>query len=110
MKNQISDGRDLNVLVPAGGFIAGNLYFVGNMFGVSANTNVAGDTGVLSTGHVWSLPKLNAEAWVAGAPVFWDGVNKWATIAAGALKAIGVATDPAANPSPTGNVRLNDNF
>ena len=110
MKNQVAPGKAMNVICPAGGMISGLVYVFNAMFGVSSATYGVGDTGVIYTEGVFNLPKVSAQAWVVGIPVYWDPVALAATTAAGALVKIGVATDFAANPSPTGNVRLNSSF
>lgn len=110
MKNQVGPGHALNVVAPVGGMTAGLVYIFGSMFGVSANTNLAGDTGVIWTEGVFSLPKVAAQAWTVGIPIYWDPAVGLATSVAAALVKIGVATDIAANPTSVGNVRLNPSF
>ena len=57
---------------------------------------------------VFDLPKTSAQAWTAGAPIYWDPAEAEATSAADAGNVlIGCAAAAAANPSATGRVRLN---
>ena len=110
MKNRVSPGNTQNVVAPVGGMVSGLVYFFGAMFGVSSNTNVAGDIGVIYTQGVFNLPKVSAQAWTVGVPIYWDPAALLATTVVTAAYKIGVATDAAVNPSATGNVRLNSSF
>lgn len=82
---------------------------LGSLFGVAVTDIANGAVGSFRTQGVYTLPKTSAQAWAQGALVYWDDTAKVATTsaAAGANKLIGVATSAAANPSPTGTVRLN---
>jgi predicted RecA/RadA family phage recombinase len=83
------------------------------MFGVSAVTAAAGTQIALWLVGCFTMNKNVAEAWTFGAPIYWDNTAKQCTIAAGTTPAntkIGVAVAAAANPSSTGNVRLNGVF
>jgi predicted RecA/RadA family phage recombinase len=59
---------------------------------------------------VWTMAKTSAQAWTVGARIYWDDTAKLCTTTATSNTLIGVATAIAANPSSTGNVRLNGSF
>ncbi len=59
---------------------------------------------------VFTLAKNSAEAWTVGELLYWDDPNKVVTATSTSNKLIGVAYSVAANPSSTGNVRLNNAF
>lgn len=109
MKNFVKPGHMMTVPAPAD-TLSGDLVVVGSMFGVAATSALAGADVEIKCGGVFELPKLNAQAWTVGAPVYWDPAVKTVTTAAGALAKIGVAAAAAANPSAIGRVRLNGSF
>ena len=116
MKNQIQQGDALYLTAPSpNGFVSGNGYQVGSIFGV-AGVTVPYAAGAVDNGVLWlvgcfTLPKLSAQLWAQGDAIYWDSGNSWCTNAATSnTMKIGVAMDIAANPSATGNVRLNGAF
>lgn len=111
MKNQLAKGEAINVVLTAT-ITAGSGLLVGSMFGVAPINGNSGDTIPLWVVGVFTLAKNSAEAWTVGQAIYWDNTNKVVTSAsaAGANTKIGVATAVAANPSATGNVRLNGAF
>ncbi|PZA12756.1 hypothetical protein DNX69_07650 [Rhodopseudomonas palustris] len=112
MKNYLQSGDAITVPAPAD-VKSGNGVVVGALFGIAATDAASGADVVLSTTGVYTLPKVSAQAWTRGVPVFWDAENGVATTAADDggtpatdFLAIGHAVAPAANPSATGDVRL----
>lgn len=106
MKNFLQDGRVLTVTAPSGGIISGAGLKVGDLFGVAQATAAEGkDVAIVTTG-VFSMSKVSAQAWTAGAKVYWDDTNKLATTTASGNTLIGRATAAAANPTAKGNVLL----
>jgi predicted RecA/RadA family phage recombinase len=112
MKNQIQHGDAINVPAPAGGIVSGNGYLFGNMFGIAAINGAQGDIVPLWLVGCYTLNKNAAEAWNIGDEVYWDNTAKLVTTngAAGGNTKIGIAIAGAANPSSSGNVRLNGSF
>jgi len=101
----------INVPAPTGGVVSGQGYLIGSMFGVSAVTAAAGVQIALWLVGAYTLNKNPAEAWTAGQLIYWDGTNaRCTTTSTGGNTKIGVAVATAANPSSTGNVRLNGVF
>jgi predicted RecA/RadA family phage recombinase len=109
MKNQVQKGDAVNVTLTAA-ITSGSGLLLGAMFGVAAVNGNIGDVIALWLVGVFTLNKNSAEAWTLGQAIYWDPVAKQCTVTATNNVKIGVATAPAANPSATGNVRLNGAF
>jgi predicted RecA/RadA family phage recombinase len=60
----------------------------------------------VKTRGVFELPKVSAQAWTVGAPIYWDGTAGNATTVTTSNTLIGYATEAAANPSSVGRVRI----
>lgn len=107
MKNLVQNGAVITVIAAAA-IVSGDGVKVGTLFGVAQKDAAIGESvGIVTTG-VYELPKTSAQAWTVGAAVYFNGTSGLCTTAAttGNLL-IGVAVEPAANPSGTGVVRLN---
>lgn len=86
---------------------SGDGVLVGSLFGVAQVDALNGAQVPIMTEGVHSLPKTSAQAWSEGDQVFWDDTNhRLDNTAVGKL--VGVATDPAANPSAKGSVKLHE--
>lgn len=108
MKTFIQHGDCLTVPAPAGGTNSGELYNVGAIIGVAATTEVAAALVVLKTDGVFGLPKISAQAWAIGDPIYMNATSRVLTnVSATGVVLVGLATDVAANPSATGACRLN---
>ncbi len=107
MKNFVSPGNVLTLTAPTGGAVGGLPVLVGSMVGVAAHDAAQGEeVEVHVGGGVFDLAKVSAQAWTAGAPIYWDNSGKVCTSTASTHKQIGFAAEAAANPSATGRVRL----
>lgn len=105
MKNYVQSGDVLTVTAPAA-VVSGQAFLVGSLL-VVAQTDAATATSVaVVTCGVFDLPKLSTQAWAEGARVYWDDGNSRLTTVASGNTLVGVAASAAANPSPTGRVRL----
>jgi len=80
---------------------------VGSLFGVALQTVLNGIDGEFNTKGVWTLAKTSAQAWTQGQKIYWDNSNKRCDSDSTVGMLIGVASAAAANPSSTGDVRLN---
>jgi len=104
--NYIQPGKTLTLTAPyivASG--AGAL--IGKVFGVALQALAAAASGEFTVEGVWSLAKTSAQTWAVGDVIYWDNVNKRCdNLASAGFTRIGVATAVAANPSSTGEVRL----
>lgn len=109
MKNFVQPGEVVTLTAPyvvAGG----DGLLVGSIFGVASGAAaLAADVEAKILG-VFDLKKTNAQAWTAGALIYWDNTAKEATTVPTSNKLIGTAVAAAVNPSATGRVRLNGAF
>ncbi|MDQ0315512.1 DUF2190 family protein [Amorphus orientalis] len=103
MRNYVQPGDVITV--PASADIeAGDLVVIGSLVGVAAADAKSGNHVSLKTTGIFNMPKVSAQAWTIGAPIYWDG--SVATTVSTDNDLIGVAVAVAANPSPSGQVRL----
>jgi predicted RecA/RadA family phage recombinase len=109
MKNYTQPGNTLMLTAPYD-VLSGGGALVGSIFGVSNYDVLTGEEGEFDVVGVFTLPKVNAQAWTQGALLYWDNTAKLATTVASGNKLIGTAAVVAANPSATGSVRLNGAF
>ncbi|RNF35393.1 DUF2190 family protein [Paracoccus methylarcula] len=105
MKNYIQPGENLT-LTMAAAVTSGDGVLVGSIFGVAQGDAAVGDAVVLVRRGVFNLPKVSAEAWSAGDPVYWDDTAKSLTSVATGNQLVGAAVEDAANPSAIGVVLL----
>ncbi|MBR9840213.1 MAG: DUF2190 family protein [Rhodobacteraceae bacterium] len=105
MKNYIQPGETLTVTAPYDR-AAGEAMLVGTLVGVAQEDVVAGDPVVMVRRGVFEHAKTSAQAWTAGAKLYWDDTNKVFTTTATSNVLCGAAVEVAANPSATGIVLL----
>jgi len=106
MKSYIQNGHSLT-LTPAIAVASG----VGNLFGAAlfgvAVADVAANTpGAFVATGVVEIGKTSALAIAVGDRLFWDAANKVVNKTAVGQQCVGVATEVAANPSPTVKMAL----
>jgi predicted RecA/RadA family phage recombinase len=104
VKNYIAEGDTLTIT--AGSAISsGSGVLVGSVFGVAA-TDIAGSAeGPINLTGIYDLPKTAAQAWTAGALIYWSGTA--CTNVASTNKLIGIATRAQLAADTIGRVRLN---
>lgn len=105
MKNYIQPGKTITVPAPAD-VKSGDLVVVGDLFGVAEFSAAVGDPVEIATEGVFELPKVAAQAWTVGAKIYYVAADKQLSSTAGSNLFIGHATEPVANPSGSGAVRL----
>lgn len=105
-KNYIQPGSVVTVAAPAD-VTSGTGVLIGKLFGVATHDAKSGEPLEIKTDGVWEMAKTSAQAWAT------VGLDIYAT-AAGLLTTsatdnvlVGKNLAVAANPSPTGTVRLN---
>jgi len=109
MKNFLQPGESLTLTAPYT-VTSGSGMLVGSIFGVaSVDVAVGVDSEIVMEG-VFTLAKVSAQAWTQGQLIYWDDTAKLCTTVVATNKLIGTATAIAANPTSTGNVRLNNAF
>ena len=109
MKNFIQRGEIITLAAPYD-VASGAGLLVGAIFGVATSAALSGAAVEVAVCGVFELPKTSAQAWAAGAKVYWDDSAKVVTTVSTDNVFIGVAVAAAANPSSTGLVRLNGAF
>jgi predicted RecA/RadA family phage recombinase len=109
MKNYIARGELLTLTAPYA-VAAGAGLKVGSIVGIATSAaDNATAVEVLLAGVV-EVAKVSAQAWTAGALVYWDDAAKLFTTTSSGNTLAGVAAADAANPTATGRVRLNGSF
>lgn len=104
--NYIQPGEHVTVVSP--GTVAGQMYKVGSIIGVAQTTTDSGQNVVLSVIGVYEVPKVSAQAWAVGDPVYFVTASRNLTnVSATGHFLVGVATEVAANPTSVGRARLN---
>lgn len=104
--NFVQPGNTVTLLAPAD-VLSGKGVLVGTLFGIAQYDALSGAEVEVDLAGVWDIAKVSAQAWSAGAAIYWDNSAKLATTTAGSNTPIGHAVLLAANPSSTGRVRLN---
>lgn len=104
MKNYVAPGDTLTVTAPAT-VLSGGAVLVGSLFGVASTDALIGAEVSINTSGVYDLPKTAAQAWTAGALLYWSGTA--VTNVASTNKLIGVAARAELAAATVGRVRLN---
>ncbi len=103
-KNFIQEGD--TIIITAGSALAsGAGVQLGRIFGVAGNDIAAGTEGPINLTGVYDLPKTAAQAWTAGALIYWTGTACTNVAATNIL--IGIATRAQLAADTVGRVRLN---
>lgn len=108
MNNYHSPGNTLTLVAPAGGVVSGIVYKIDQIVVVavadaSATENFEG----IRIGVFTDLAKDNGDAWVQGAPLYWDdGNSRFTSVSAVGLVLCATAADAALLAATTGNVLL----
>ena len=108
MRNYVQRGDTLTVPAPRE-VTSGEGVVVGSIFGVANGDAAEGEPVDLDTVGVFNLPKLAADAYEVGEPVFWDDAAGLVTTD-GTDKRIGIAIEPRAAQTAHVPVRLNGTF
>lgn len=107
MRNYVQKGENITVPSPAD-VKSGDIIVIGGLSGVAAGDAAPGSDLDIVTVGVFDLPKVAAEGFEIGDPVYFDEASKLVTSDddSGANLRIGVAVTAAANPSSGVHVRL----
>ena len=104
--NYVQAGKVLDFSAPYDR-TTGQGFQVGSIFAVALGTALSTVAIRGQIDGVWTLAKTSAQAWTVGQKLFWDNTNKRLDSDSTVGMLVGVAQAVAANPSSTGNVRLN---
>lgn len=107
MNNQVSEGKIMTFTAPSGGVTSGKAYLIGKLLVVAAVTAAEGASFAGAAEGVFTLDKTSAQAWTEGQKIYWDAANARCDSDSTLGQLVGVAAAVAANPSSTGDVRLN---
>lgn len=105
MKNFHQTGDNLTITAATAGK-SGDGRLVGDLFGFLMADVQPNEEVELKLVGVFSHSKVEAQAWILGASIYWDDTAKLLTTTASGNKKVGHAAAVAANPSTTGFVRL----
>jgi predicted RecA/RadA family phage recombinase len=104
--NFVAEGKTLDLLAPYDR-TTGQGFQVGSIFAVALGTALSGAAIRGKVDGIWTLAKLSTDEWAVGDKVYWDNSNKRCDTDPTVGMLIGVAYATAANPTSTGQVRLN---
>lgn len=107
MNNYIQPGDVLECTAPVGGVTTGVPVLIGSLLVIPATTVAATYKFSGQIVGVFTLAKTSAQAWTEGQKIYWDDGNSRCDSTPTVGMLIGVAAAAAANPSSTGQVRLN---
>jgi predicted RecA/RadA family phage recombinase len=105
MKNYIQKGENITLPAPAA-VLSGEIVIVGELHGVAAGNAALGDDCDVVTEGVFELPKVAADEFAIGDPVYFDVALKLVTTNSGENAKIGIAVTAAPLASYTVNVKL----
>jgi predicted RecA/RadA family phage recombinase len=98
-------GDILYFVAPTGGVVSGEPLMIGSLFVIPQVTAAEDETFAGAVEETHELAKTSAQAWAAGDPIHWDIANEQADNTPVGPR-IGSAAAAAANPSDTGEVKL----
>jgi predicted RecA/RadA family phage recombinase len=108
-KNFVQPGKSLTVTAPTGGVLSGEGVLIGTLFGIAQYDAVEGAEVEILTEGVVEIPKTSALQIDVGDRLFWDATNKVVNKTATVQVCVGIAVSAAANPSPSGRIKLGAN-
>jgi predicted RecA/RadA family phage recombinase len=103
--NYLQPGDHLTVTAPAA-LSSGDPVLIESLFGVAQTDAESGATVVIATEGVWTLPKVTADVFAVGEPVYYDSVAKVVS-ADDTDVLVGIAVQAVGNPSAFLNVKIN---
>jgi len=106
MKNFDQEGEVIPLTAPSGGVVSGTAYKIGSLVVVALVTVAQTVAFSAIVKGVVTHAKVSTQAWTEGLKIYWDDGAKNFTSTAGGNTLVGVAAAAAANPSATGQVRL----
>ena len=106
MKNAVQRGELLTLPAPNGGVKAGEITFIGDIYGVAVSDAPEGEDVVIQTVGVFLSAKVRG-AIAAGQKVFWKMDTKAVTIIPDGNRLVGAVTLAARDEDETAFVRLN---
>jgi predicted RecA/RadA family phage recombinase len=109
MQNYIQSGEVITLAAPYD-VASGAGLLVGTIVGIATGAALSGTPVEVKLEGVVDVAKVSAQAWTAGATIYWDDTAKNFTTTSTSNTKVGVAVQAAANPSAIGRIRLNGSF
>jgi predicted RecA/RadA family phage recombinase len=106
MNNFIQKGITLDLIAPAGGVASGKTVKIGAIIAVPGTTKPEGQPFAGTVEGVFDVDAKTAQAWDAGATVYWDDAAKVYTTTANANTKAGYAVAAKEAAAATGRVKL----
>ena len=106
MKNYVQPGEALTVTAPYAVSAGGGVQVGAALFGVAVDAASSGASLVIRTEGVFDLAKSTAQAYAAGARVFWDNSGKTLTSNGTSNIEAGVVISAAATTDPTARIKI----
>lgn len=106
MKTQLNKGKAIEITTPSGGYASGQPVKVGSLVGISSNTYLQNDTAVIWLLGTHLVAKTAAQAWTAGALLYWDATASSFTTTSTSNTLAGYAYADAASADTTGYILL----
>lgn len=103
--NYVQIGDTLTIPSPAD-VLSGGVVIAGAIVGIAQNDALTGALVDVAVSDVWELPKLGADAFALGDPVYWDDTANLATVTTTGNTKLGVAVAAASAGAATVKVRL----
>lgn len=91
---------------PSADVAAGDVIVQGSIVGIALSAIPANTLGALAVNGVFRVPKLSTDAVSAGAVIYWDSGNNYATISATSTTKMGYAVAASASGVATVDVLL----
>lgn len=105
MKNFVQVGSTLTIPAPAA-VASGDVLVIGDLHGIVAGDAAEDEPCDLVVVGVFTLPKVGADSFAVGDPVYWDATNKLVTSTATDNTHIGTAVKIAVSGSAAVEVKL----
>lgn len=103
--NFVQAGSNLTIPAPAA-VSSGGVVIAGSIIGIAVGSALLGEAVDVVTTGVFELPKVGANTFTLGAPVYWDDAADLATTTVSGNTKIGVAVAAAGASTASVKVRL----
>ena len=105
MKNFVQAGEMLSVTAPYA-VASGDGVKVGGIIGIAQHDAAISEDVLIARNGVFTVAKVSAQAWTAGAKIYWDDTAKNFTTTTTSNTLVGAAALAADNPSAKGQVLM----
>jgi predicted RecA/RadA family phage recombinase len=106
MNNFVQPGVTLDLVAPVGGVVSGKTVKIGGIVAVPGSSKAEGQPFSGTVEGVFDVDAKTAQAWTAGATVYWDDTAKVYTTTAGTNTKAGYAVADKDAAAAVGRVKL----